>query len=190
MLDMFEGSVNVKKKCVFKASWKQQTIFNPEPHAILRNAIWTEALITAQSEPSSIWSQQFSHRGPFTNRGKWVLIHIDGYWILVLSKRVVEKAMQWWTEVGAGEDRGAEYFWTNFLRMPHSTGRPVKGERDGVALRGADGTRLQVWSNHSARLGALHVCMSTASSQSLHSTAQHHLNLHSHLVICLTLVVS
>ena len=48
----------------------------------------------------------------------------------------------------------------------------------------------QVCSSHSARLGALQVCVSTASSQSLHSTAQHHLNLHSHLVMRFSRVVS
>lgn len=68
-------------------------------------------------------------------------------------------------------------------------------EKKGVELlfRGGGGNKkvcLQVWSNHSALFGALHVCMSTASSQSLHSTAQHHLNLHSHFVICFTLMVS
>lgn len=49
---------------------------------------------------------------------------------------------------------------------------------------------LQVWSNHSARLGALHVCTSTVSSHSLQRTAQHQWNLHSHLVTRVTRVVS
>lgn len=48
----------------------------------------------------------------------------------------------------------------------------------------------QVWSNHSARLGALHVCTSTVSSHSLQRTAQHQWNLHSHLVTRVTRVVS
>lgn len=48
----------------------------------------------------------------------------------------------------------------------------------------------QVWSNHSALLGALHVCTSTVSSHSLQRTAQHQWNLHSHLVTRVTRVVS
>lgn len=48
----------------------------------------------------------------------------------------------------------------------------------------------QVWSNHSARFGALHVCTSTVSSHSLQRTAQHQWNLHSHLVTRVTRVVS
>lgn len=48
----------------------------------------------------------------------------------------------------------------------------------------------QVWSNHSARFGALHVCTSTVSSHSLQRTAQHQWNLHSHLVMRVTRVVS
>jgi len=48
----------------------------------------------------------------------------------------------------------------------------------------------QVWSSHSARFGALHVCTSTVSSHSLQRTAQHQWNLHSHLVMRVTRVVS
>lgn len=51
-------------------------------------------------------------------------------------------------------------------------------------------TSPQVWSNHSARFGALHVCTSTVSSHSLQRTAQHQWNLHSHLVMRVTRVVS
>lgn len=74
--------------------------------------------------------------------------------------------------------------WTSYPRLPSFTADLEEDEeRQNVA-------RSQVWSSHSARFGALHVCISTASSQSLHSTAQHHLNLHSHLVIRFTRVVS
>lgn len=48
----------------------------------------------------------------------------------------------------------------------------------------------QVRSSQSGRLCGLQVWTSTVSSQSWHSTEQHHLNLHSHLVTCLTRVVS
>lgn len=49
---------------------------------------------------------------------------------------------------------------------------------------------VQVWSSHSAFLGALHVWMSTVFLHSLHRTAQHQWNLHSHWVTRVTRVVS
>jgi hypothetical protein len=49
---------------------------------------------------------------------------------------------------------------------------------------------VQVWSSHSAFLGALHVWTSTVFLHSLHRTAQHQWNLHSHWVTRVTRVVS
>lgn len=49
---------------------------------------------------------------------------------------------------------------------------------------------VQVWSSHSAFLGALQVWTSTVFLHSLHRTAQHQWNLHSHWVTRVTRVVS
>lgn len=49
---------------------------------------------------------------------------------------------------------------------------------------------VQVWSSHSAFFGALHVWTSTVFLHSLHRTAQHQWNLHSHWVTRVTRVVS
>lgn len=115
------------------------------------------------------------------------------YWVLDSSAffftETSRKAMQWWMEVGMK----GQHFFRQHPRIPGSGGcsssRGIKGWGC-ITGGGIWGMCLHVWSNSPARLGALHVWMSTASSQSLHSTEQHHLNLHSHLVICLTKVVS
>lgn len=69
-------------------------------------------------------------------------------------------------------------------------GPGARGGHEASALSLCHCMNGQVWSSHSARLGALHVCTSTVSSHSLQRTAQHQWNLHSHLVMRVTRVVS
>lgn len=64
---------------------------------------------------------------------------INSYWWVLNSSAFTEtgrKAMQWWTEMGAGKGGDAEHFRTNFPRMPRSTGCPAKGKGVGLHCRG------------------------------------------------------
>lgn len=76
------------------------------------------------------------------------------------------------------------------VRMRMQRGRA--SEAGGLKWRGRStrSPRVQVWSSHSAFLGALQVWTSTAFLHSLQRTAQHQWNLHSHWVMRVTRVVS
>lgn len=91
-------------------------------------------------------------------------------------------------QVGVWRIRGIDYISQN--AMSHFENTNQRPEREGKGGMKHEEANAQVRSNQSGRLWGLQVWTSTMSSQSLHSTAQHHLNLHSHLVTLFMRVVS
>lgn len=138
-------------KCVFKASWKQETIFSPESHTRKKVCLdWIFDKSPIHLNPRVFTGCTVHHLIPAVqshNQGQMV---IYSYWWVLNSSAFTEtgrKAMQWWTKTGAGEGGDAEHFWTNFPRMPYSTGWPAKGKGWGCISGGAFSGLVQPFSS-------------------------------------------
>lgn len=72
---------------------------------------------------------------------------INSYWRVLNSSAFTEtgrKAMHWVEVAGRGGEGGdAEHFWTNFPRMPCSTGYPAQGKGAGLHCRERRGRVLR-----------------------------------------------
>lgn len=114
--------------------------FNPEPHARKKVSLgWIFDKSPIHLNPRFFTGCTVHHLIPAVQSHKQGLMVIYSYWWVLNSSAFTEmgrKAMQWWTKTGAGEGGDAEHFWTNFPRMPDSTGWPAKGKGVGLHYRG------------------------------------------------------